>query len=171
MHLGDDNCLLPCWWLRGRCVVFLVRCTPGLPFYVRYRSVTCDILVSAAGIFSWCLLHAVLVPGVPFCCCGAHKSLAPIAGTLLSVFGHATFSFAVLAALMFIIFCLCFTIFDLAKPRRKIFRRVSEVGKKIFSFMFSNCASFSWYFCLWRSRATPSVLLEWRDGFLDDHRI
>ena len=69
-------------------------------------------------------------------CWGAHKSSAPTACTLLTVLGHATFSFPVLATLVFVVFCECPIIFDLAKQRRENLWGVSEVGKSDFSIYF-----------------------------------
>ena len=53
--------VLSCWWWRGRCALSLMRCAPRLPFFVRQRGVSCNILVSAAGMFSWHLPYVVLL--------------------------------------------------------------------------------------------------------------
>ena len=79
---GMTTGVLPYWRWCGCCFVFLVRCAQRLPIHVWFRSATCNILGSAAGIFSWRLLHAVLLFGVSFRCWGAHKSVGPIACTL-----------------------------------------------------------------------------------------
>ena len=74
---------------------------------------------------------------------GAHKSLAPRARTLLGGFGQATLSFFAVATLLFFFFCECPRFCDFAKQRHEI---LSE--KTIFRFIFSGCASFSWFFFL-----------------------
>ena len=162
MRAGNDNGCAPCWRWRCGCFVCLVRCVPQLPFYVRYRSVTFNILVSAAGIFSWSVLHAVLLFGVSFQCPGAHTSPAPIACTLLSVSGHTTFSFAVFAALVFVVLCECRTILDLGEQRLKLFTGFLRPEKTIFPFIFAGGASFSWFshFSLLRSCATTRAPLQ-----------
>ena len=96
--------LLFCGWWHGRCALSLVRCAPRLPFVVWQRGVSCNILVSAAGMFSWRLPYVILLFCFSCLCWGAHKFPTPIACTLLSVLGHATFSFPVLAALLFAVF-------------------------------------------------------------------
>ena len=67
---------------------------------------------------------------------GAHKSLAPTACTLLSVLGHATISFAVFDALVFVVFGACPTIFDLDKQGRKFLGGFMRSEKTIFPFIF-----------------------------------
>ena len=91
--------MLFCWWWRGGCALYLVLC-PRLPFVVWLRGVSCNILDSAAGVFSWRLPYVVLLFCFACWCWGAHKSPTPIACTLLSDLGHATFSFPVLAVLL-----------------------------------------------------------------------
>ena len=88
-----------CWWWCGRCVLSLVRCAPRLPFVVWQRGASCNILVSAVGMFPWRLPYVFSSFCFTYWCWGAHKSPTPTACTLLSVLGHATFSFSVLAAL------------------------------------------------------------------------
>ena len=56
------------------------------------------------------------------------------------------FKFFVVAARLFLMFCVCPNFGDLAKQRRKVFRGVSGVGKNDFSFFFVRCASFSCFF-------------------------
>ena len=68
--------------------------------------------------------------------CGAHKSLAPRARTLLGGLGQATLSFFAVATLLFFYFCECPKFWDLAKQRHKMFWGVSEVGKDDFSLYF-----------------------------------
>ena len=82
--------VLFCWWSRGGCALSLVR-GPRLPFVVWLRGVSCNILGSAAGVFSWRLPYVVLLFCFVCWCWGAHKSPTPIACTLLSDLGHATF--------------------------------------------------------------------------------
>ena len=74
---------------------------------------------------------------------------------LLSVLGHATFSFPVLAALVFVVFCECPTILDLAKQRCENLLGVSEVRKNNFSLYFCwLCFFVLVFFSLLRSRTT-----------------
>ena len=54
--------------------------------------------------------------------------------------------FFVIAARLFLVFCVCPNFDDLAKQRCIIFWGVSEVGKTISLFFFVGCASFSWFF-------------------------
>ena len=77
-----------------------------------------------------------LASNLPLCCWSAHKSLAPRARTLLGVLGHATLNFVAVATLLLCFFCECPKFFDLAKQRRKMFLRVSEVGKIHFALYF-----------------------------------
>ena len=79
--------------------------------------------------------------------CGAHKSLAPRARTLLGGLGQATLSFFAVATLLFFLFCECPKFCDLAKQRRKIFGGVPEVGKDDFSFYFLWRCVFFLVFC------------------------
>ena len=75
--------------------------------------------------------------------CGAHKSLAPRARTLLGGLGQATLSFFAVASLLFIFFGECPKFCDLAKQRRKSVGGVSEVGKDVFSlYFFWRCVIF-----------------------------
>ena len=62
--------------------------------------VSCNILRSAAGLCSRCLPYVVLLFCFACWCWGAYKSPTPIACTLLSDLGHATFRYPVLAALL-----------------------------------------------------------------------
>ena len=104
MRAGIIAGLLSRWWWRGRCALCLVRCAPRLPFVAWQRGVSYNILVLAARMFLWRLPYFVLLFCFSCWCWGAHKSPAPTACTLLSVLGHATFSFPVLAALVFVVF-------------------------------------------------------------------
>ena len=72
--------------------------------------------------------------------------LAPMARTLLGGLGHAMLKFFVAAARLFLPFCVCPKICDLAKQRRKFFWGVAEVRKNDFSLFFVGCASLSWFF-------------------------
>ena len=72
----------------------------GSLFVVWLRGVSCNILGSAAGVFSWRLPYVVLLFCFTCWCWGVHKSPTPIACTLLSDLGHAKFRFPVLAALL-----------------------------------------------------------------------
>ena len=87
-------------------------------------------------MFSWPLLYVALLFCFSCWCWGAHKPPAPTACTLLSILGNATFSFPVLAALVFVNYCECPTIFHLAKQRRENVWGVSEVGRKRFFHLF-----------------------------------
>ena len=65
------------------------------------------------------------------------------------------FKFFVVAARLFLVFCVCLNFDDLAKQWRKIFGGVSEVGKKAFSIYFCQlCVFLLVFFSLLRSRAT-----------------
>ena len=88
-----------CWRWRGGCALSLVR-SPRLPLVVWLCGVSCNILGLAAGVFSWRLPYVVLLFCFACWCWGAHKSPTPIACTLLSYLGHATFRFPILAALL-----------------------------------------------------------------------
>ena len=82
--------------------------------------------------------------------------LAPMARTLLGGLGHAMFNFFVVAARLFLVFCVCLHFDDLAKQWRKILGGVSEVVKNDFSVYFCRMCVFFLvlYFSLLRSRAT-----------------
>ena len=81
--------------------------------------------------------------------------LAPMARTLLGSLKHAMFKFFVVAARMFLVFCVCPNFDDLAKQRGNIFSGVSEVGKHDFPVYFCRlCVFFLVFFSLLRSRAT-----------------
>ena len=95
--------VVSCWWWCGRCVISLVRCAPQLPFVVWQRGTSYNIRVWAAGMFMWRLPYFVSLFCFSYWCCGAHKSPAPTACTLLSVLEHATYSFPALAALVFVV--------------------------------------------------------------------
>ena len=65
------------------------------------------------------------------------------------------FKFFVVAARLFLVFCVCLNFDDLGKQWRKMFRRVSEVEKTDFSVCFCRlCVFFLVFFSLLRSRAT-----------------
>ena len=143
-------------------VVFFPPCVVPPGSHSTLGSVVSRVTYSCFGC--WLLLVAstpcCLVVCFSFSCWGAHKSLARTACTLLSVLGHATFNFAVVAALVFLVFCECPMICDLAKQRRKKFLAgFLRSVKTIFPFIFSGCASFSWffYFFLLRSRAIVNI--------------
>ena len=68
------------------------------------RGVSCNILVSAAGMFWWHLPYVVMLLRFLCGCWGVHKSPTPTACTLLSVLRHAPFSFPALAAVLFIVY-------------------------------------------------------------------
>ena len=95
-----------------------------------------------------------LASNLLLCCWSAHKSLAPRARTLLGVLGHATLNFVAVVTLLFCFFCECPKFCDLAKQRRKMFLRVSEVGKIDFALYFCwLCVFFViFYILLLRSR-------------------
>ena len=66
------------------------------------------------------------------------------------------FKFFVIAARLFLVFCVCPNFDDPAKQRRKIFWGVSEVGKNDFSVYFCRlCVFFFVFFSLLRLRAWP----------------
>ena len=66
------------------------------------------------------------------------------------------FKFFIVAARLFLLFCVCPNFDDLAKQRRKMFWGVSEVGKNNFSVYFCRLCVFFlvFYFSLLRLRAT-----------------
>ena len=72
---------------------------------------------------------------------------------MLGGLGQATLSFFAVATLLFFFFCECPKFCDLAKQRRKIFVGFLRSEKTIFRFIFSGCASFSWFFIFLLLRA------------------
>ena len=79
--------------------------------------------------------------------CTRTSRLGPMARTLLGGLEHAIFKFFVVAARLFLVFCVCLNFDDLAKQRRKIFGGVSEVGKNDFSVYFCRpCVFFLVFF-------------------------
>ena len=80
--------------------------------------------------------------------------LAPMAHTLLGGLEHAVFKFFVVAARLYLMFCVFLNFEDLAKQRRKILGGFLRSEKRISLFILVGCASFSWffYFSLLRSR-------------------
>ena len=72
--------------------------------------------------------------------------LAPMARTLLGGLEQAMFKFFVVAARLFLVFCVCPNFDDLAKQRRKGFGGFLRSEKTISLFIFVGCASFSWFF-------------------------
>ena len=81
--------------------------------------------------------------------------LAPMARSLLGGLGHAMFNFFVVAARLFLVFCVCPNFDDLAKQRRKFLGGFRRSEKTISLFIFDGCASFSWFF-IFRSRHCPT---------------
>ena len=76
-------------------------------------------------------------------------------GTLLGGLAHATLNFFVVAARLYLAFCVCLKFYHLAKQRRKTFGGVSEVGKNDFSFYFCHlCVFFLFFFFSRCDRAT-----------------
>ena len=100
----------------------------------------CGLLWFACGGVSWflcfwfCASPFVLFPP-PFFLTRTSR-LGPMARTLLGGLGHATLKFFVVAARLFLLFCVCPKFCDLAKQRRKIFWGVSEVREKRFLCLF-----------------------------------
>ena len=112
-------------------------------------------------VFCICLLSCVLL-----CACvpffpgwGAHKSLAPRARTLLGVLGQATLRFFAVATLLFFFFCECPKFCDLAKQRCKNLGVFLRSEKTILCFIFSGCASFSWFLLFSAACAMHACLL------------
>ena len=66
--------------------------------------ITYNILVSAAGMFTWRLTYVVSLFCFSYWCWSAHKSLAPRTRTLLGVLGQATLNFVAVATLLFFCF-------------------------------------------------------------------
>ena len=89
-----------------------------------------NFFVVAARLFS------VFASNHLLCRWSAHKSLAPRTRTLLGVLGQTPLNFVAVAILLFFFFCECPKFCDLAKQRRKVFVRVSEVGKIDFALYF-----------------------------------
>ena len=65
---------------------------------------TYNILVSAAGMFTWRLPYVVSLFCFSYWCWSVHKSLAPRTRTLLGALGQATLSFVAVATLLFFCF-------------------------------------------------------------------
>ena len=82
----------------------------------------------------------------PFFSLTRSSCLALMARTLLSGLGHAMFKFSVVAARLFLVFCVCPNFDDLAKQRRKTFGGFLRSEKTIYLFMFDGCTSISWFF-------------------------
>ena len=104
------------------------------------------ICYSLFGLWTLCILRRPRV-GVCVLFWGAHKSLAPRARTLLGVLGQATLIFFAVATLLFFVFCECPKFCDGGFLRSE---------KMIFRFIFSGCASVSWFFIFFCcNRARP----------------
>ena len=128
-------------WPLGACGLIAPACvlSCGVPF-VLFRVALCyfhtpslshgvRVLCFGGRRFLVASTPCCLVVCYSFMCWGAHKSLAPTACTLLTVLGHATLELAVVAGLVFVVFCESAMISDLAKQRRKSSWGISEVGK------------------------------------------
>ena len=152
-----------CWWWCGRCVLSLLRCAPRLPFVVWQRGASCNILVSAAGMFTWvaptpcCLvvLFYLLVLGcaqVPYSYCMHFAKCFGARYVQLSRLGGSC--------------VLCFSVSVLpfwTTPNSgvKICRRFLRFENTILPFIFAGCACFSWFFnsSLLRSRNSSGCII------------
>ena len=139
--------VLFCWWWCGLCALSLVRCAPRLPFVVWQRGVSCNILVSAAGMLSRRLPYVILL----FCffllvlvrahisyfdcmhfakCFGARKvQLSRLGGSFVRCFSVSVLQFS-------------------TSPNSgvKVCGGFLRSEKTIFPFIFAGFASFSWFF-------------------------
>ena len=100
---------------------------------------------------------------------GAHKSLAPRARTLLGGSGQATLSFFAVGNLLFFFFSECPKFATSPNSGVKFLRGFVRSEKTIFRFIFSGCASFSWFFfSAARARAYPrwsvQSAIDWVSG-------
>ena len=128
-------------WL-FRFFLVLLGILPSAPFLVTYLFHILSSSWSLAVCSFWFMPGGYWLAIFPS---HVHKSLAPTARTLLGVLGHITFSFAVVVALWFMVFCVCPKVFRPRQTAAQIFWGISEVGKNDFSIYFFGCASFSWF--------------------------
>ena len=94
---------------------------------------------------------------------GAHKSLAPRARTLLGGLGQATLSFFAVATLLFSVFVSVLNFGTSPNSGVKLLGGFLRSEKTIFRFIFSACASFSWFFfffCCDRAGKAKSVSID-----------
>ena len=121
-------------------------------------------LACGLSLFLWGGFSCVLF----FCFCASlfvssfltrKSGLASTARTFLGGLGHATFNFAAVVALLFLIFPACPTVLDLAKQRRTIVLGVSEVGKHD-CYFFWLCFSFFVFYFFSAAIGDASVVLK-----------
>ena len=89
-----------------------------------------------------------LVSNHLLCCWSAHKSLAPRTRTLLGVLGQATLNFVAVATLLFFFSVSVLNFATSPNSGVKFFWGFLRSEKSILRFIFSGCASFSWFFFL-----------------------
>ena len=97
-------------------------------------------------MFTWRLPYVVSLFYFSHWCWRGHKSLAPRTRTLLDVLGQATLNFVAVATLLFFFFSVSVLNFATSPNSGvKIFWGFLRSEQSILRFIFSGCASFSWF--------------------------